>query len=206
MTPPSDTPISLTALLMRLWDDTRVHHPDLPPATVTVSSSRTSSDHSTGRWKEEGVSVTIGRDVLEAGALATLTHLMHMAAHALNLVEGVEDTKASRGFYHNRQFLPAAERVGLVWPETPPTRAGFRDVAFSRRALDFPQTKAALQELDEAITATLPSLTARRETSRTDARVKAACSCGRTMRIGATVLSAGPIVCGNCQTPFQLVP
>jgi hypothetical protein len=179
----------------------------LPRAEITVSSAKSSPDHSTGRWEgQDPIRIVIGRDVLAGGPEAVLTALMHDAAHALAYADGTSDT-SRRGIYHSKAFLRYAAPLGLEWPEGTPSSAsyGFRDVKFSERAAEYPLTKSALVELSDAIAATLPALAPVRSVGRPDGRVLAVCGCGRKIRVGAGVLADGAIMCGKCHEPFTAV-
>ncbi|MFD0276186.1 hypothetical protein ACFVHB_20095 [Kitasatospora sp. NPDC127111] len=148
----------------------------------------------------------VSRDTLAEGAEATLTALMHDAAHLLNWVNQVSDT-TRRGSYHNRRFADAAEVVGLSWPDgkLAPASSGFRDVVLSDQVRAYPETPKLLTELEAAITTTLPALAPRRESGKTRTRITAACACEQPRRITLTpsTLDRGMIICDVCRQPFK---
>lgn len=86
----------------------------LPPVAITVQRDLKKWGHITTRpaWVAgdvQGYEVMISGENLARGAVAVFGTLAHEAAHALNIVNGVQDTDSNGR--HNRRFKDTAERV-----------------------------------------------------------------------------------------------
>ncbi|MFB7823867.1 hypothetical protein [Streptomyces hydrogenans] len=132
-----------------------------------------------------------------------LTEVLHHAAHVLSWQRDVADT-ASRGAYHTKAFISAAEDVGLHWPaDTPRHRArGYADVVptpatTAQYAADVERLKVVLPDA----VAELEPLTEKRARPE---RITLRCECEkpRTIKVAPTVAALGPIVCGVCRQSF----
>jgi hypothetical protein len=202
------SPGPLLAALDDLWRRLRDDVPELPPIRPTIAPMTRRRDHGPERWTadDEGAvtGFVVSADVLQEGSEATLTMVLHDAAHLLNWSRSIADT-TMRGVYHNQAFVTAADEVGLRWPpgqHRTPGR-GYDDV----RLTDETRTRHAadLTALDEAIPLVLPHLSLPTSSSagRVD-RLTLRCQCtpARSFRISQTVAAAGPIICGVCGKPF----
>lgn len=205
----STTPGVLTAALEQLWDTLRGDIPELPTARIAVSPAPPSSNHGPERWAVvDGVltGLVINAQTLSDGAEATLTGVLHEAAHVLCWIRGVKDT-TMRGGYHNARYMFAAGEVGLYWPEDK-ARDTVRGFA-SPELTDASRAKYAahLRALRPAIDQTIPYLTVPeqpRSTRPDRLTVECQCSPPRKLRISQTVLAQGPVVCGVCGQHFQV--
>lgn len=202
------SPGPLLHALSDLWERLRIHVPELPPITPTVSPTVRRQDHGPERWTEDEDGSVSGlvmtADVLQGGAELVLQTVLHDAAHLLNWRRGVSDT-TMRGVYHNASFLTAAEEVCLEWPADAERVKGrgypdpvVGDAARERHAVD-------LRALEEAIPPLLPHLgmPTSSGTGRVD-RLTLRCQCKppRIFRISRTVAAQGPIRCGVCGEDF----
>jgi hypothetical protein len=208
MPPPITPTMSLAALMTHYWEGLREQHPELPHATVSVSSTPLPAGHGWDRWVLEGETlspVAVSRATMERGAKAVATALRHEAAHALCLVRGVADT-SRRGMYHNRRFVDVGREVGLQWPavdQPPHSSRGWADLVMDPEMRD--DDGPALEELQQALDRTVQHIapTTPVRGVRTDARLLAECGCARKIRVSAGVLDLGPIVCGLCRQEFK---
>ncbi|WP_432157774.1 MULTISPECIES: hypothetical protein [unclassified Streptomyces] len=145
----------------------------------------------------------INVDILQAGPDATLTMILHDAAHLLAWRREIADT-TMRGAYHNREFLTVADEVGLRWPPHAPRGAGvgYADVELTEEA----RTRYAdgLAALTEAIPLTLPHLELPKTTTGRVDRLTLKCQCDppRSFRMSQTVAAQGPVICGVCGKEF----
>lgn len=208
---PTRTPGSLATALNALWEHIRAAVPELPAAHVLITPGRPSSDHGWGRWTKLDNGTVAGLAVstatLSSGASSALDSLLHDAAHLLNWGSGVEDT-TSRGQYHKREFLTAADRMGLMWPTGKP-REGSRGYA-TPELTDETLTRYAedVAALEMCIPLELPTLLgpARATDPRAGRRLALSCECvpePRRMLMGPTVFERGPVLCGVCGQQFK---
>jgi hypothetical protein len=205
MSPPPGT---LSAALTALWTDIATHHDDLPTvAVVALSSTATPTAHPPERWgmTPDGAltGLTISVETLTSGGAQTVAYLLHEAAHVLCWRRGVKDT-SSGGIYHNTRFMAAAEEVGLTWPsgvERSPRRGLDAPVMSPATAAQWSDHYAGLEEV---ITTTVPYLATPDRARQRPAPVLVECSCSppRKVRVSATALSLGPILCGVCRESF----
>ncbi|WP_328742918.1 hypothetical protein OG436_29445 [Streptomyces caniferus] len=199
-------PGPLTAALEDVWDVIRQDHPDLLPATIAVGAGRRSTSHGPERWSEADgrlVGCVVPLVTLEAGADATLEFLLHDAAHAQNWVQGIKDT-TTRGRYHTRAFVDAAQAVGLQLEATEyREQTGWTD--FSVPPETAARYAALMPALTEAIEMALPALTVPTARAKRTERVGVKCKCDppRTVQVGKTILAQGPILCGVCGSVFE---
>lgn len=195
--------------LNRAWKAIQERHPEVPDSVMTVAVSHKGNvlgHFGKDFWEDVAQKddagkflrhheVLIAADHLQRGPADVLETCLHEAAHALNAARGQKGT-TGRG-YHNGLFKAAAEELGLV--VTKQGRIGFAHTELSddtAKAYD-----AVIDDLAIAIKATrVPPLV---EAKKRTAPIRATCSCGRGIRISRTVLEAGPIVCGLCDTPFK---
>ncbi|MEU1074306.1 MULTISPECIES: hypothetical protein [unclassified Streptomyces] len=203
------SPGPLAEVLRSLWDAVQTSVPELPDVRIAVSPRPTPTNHGPERWREDVdgtvTGLVVSTETLKAGATATLTAVLHEAAHVLCWRRGTQDT-TTRGAYHNKAFLDAATEVGLHWPEGRSRVAG-RGFADPELA---PSTAAqyadVLHRLDEVIPHVLPLLVLPDENpSGVPARLTVQCKCAdpRRFQIYPAALKRGPIVCGVCGEEFM---
>ncbi|MGW1828837.1 hypothetical protein ACWCO0_09655 [Streptomyces tubercidicus] len=200
------SPGPLTEALEAIWDAIRRDHADLLPAAIAVGAGKRTTNHGPERWSVDSgrlMGCVVPLATLEAGARPTLEFLLHDAAHALNWLQGIKDT-TTRGRYHTKAFVDAAQSVGLrLEAEEYTPQKGWVD--FSLPAVTEEKYAPLLSPLSEAIEQTIPALQLPTARARRTERVGAKCSCEppRTVYVGRTVLALGPINCGICNTPFE---
>jgi hypothetical protein len=141
--------------------------------------------------------------------------LLHEAGHALANVRGVSDTSRG-GRYHNRRYRSLALEVGLQVRERPPHGWAVTEL--------LPETERRYAgELERLAAALVVHRVAERQVRRggeegggSGARAgagrrsvnlaPAVCGCPRPrrLRIAASTLAAGPVLCGLCGQAFAL--
>jgi len=217
----------LVGALDGAWSAIRVRHPDVPPVVITLGAGSVGTNpgelklghFAAGRWEHpDGLlaELFVGGEGLRRGPVETLGTLLHEAAHGAASVRGIRD--ASRGGrYHNGRYADLARELGLEV-----TRAG--TLGWSDTSVR-PDTEAAyeaeLAVLSGALTAWRRS-ERRAESGRGDGEdqdndgtgtggrkysnngVAARCGCEppRRIRVAASVLAAGPVLCGLCGAEF----
>lgn len=166
------------------------------------------SKHLAERWHRDGDVVTglvISADTMREGADDVLEVVLHEAAHLLNWVRGKPDT-SRRGTYHNRDFLSAAEEVGLTWVPgliANPNGRGYEPPLGDTARADY---AAHLDALTSAIPHVLPHLTVPGSSTkaRTPNRLTLECGCStpRKIQVARTTSELGTITCGVCGKDF----
>lgn len=218
---------ALIAACEAAWADIQSHHPDLPPAVMVLGTGIQGGKLVKlghwwqSQWVADGAArgeVLLAGEALHLPADQVLEILVHEAAHGINCARDVKDTSRG-GRYHNQRFKATAVEVGLKvqrmdpygWarttlrPETIEKYAGSIATigehlriarAIPRRALTGIEgrdggdgTAGVAGEGQEGQTRKTPAVE---------------CGCGRKMRMAASVLAKGPVVCGLCETEFAL--
>jgi hypothetical protein len=217
----------VVAALETAWAAIAGRHPELPAAVVVIGAG---SDRRQGLWKWGHFAALRWRhgeralpEVLVAGeglrrpAREVLETLLHEAGHGLADVRGVDDTSRG-GRYHNRRYRSLALEVGLEVREHRPYGWAETDL--------LPETERAYAgELEGLAAALVVHRVAERPAGRRGGGEDgdgdgdqaqggdrsrnlrpAVCGCPRPrrLRIAASTLAAGPIVCGLCGQPFTL--
>jgi hypothetical protein len=210
------------------WSAIQTQHPELPDAVIVLGTGvergrLVKLGHWWGgRWLADGAvrgEVLLAGEALHLPAEAVFEVLLHEAAHGLNAARGIKDTSRG-GRYHNAKFKTTAEEVGLdVRPMRPYgwARTTLSSTANERYAPAINQLGDAMRiarQLDAGlrIGADREEGAEQEGTSEGDgsgangrARVRAArCGCGRRLRMAPSVLAAGPVVCGLCETEFTV--
>ncbi|MFD4234295.1 hypothetical protein [Streptomyces sp. NPDC058542] len=205
----STSPGPLLQALDGLWEQLRSDHPDLPPVRMAVVPTPPPSKHLAERWHRDGEVVTglvISADTMREGADDVLEAVLHEAAHLLNWVRGKPDT-SRRGTYHNKDFLAAAEEVGLEQP--PGLAANPNGRGYEPPLSD--ETRAAYADhvtaLEAAIPHVLPHLTIPGASSKVRAPNRLTLQCGcptpRKLQVARTTSELGAITCGICKKDFS---
>jgi len=220
----SDGPISapMVAALESAWASIRGQHPEVPAAVIVLGAGSIGSvgglklgHFAAMRWSDpdrtanEGSTsggvrlpeVFVGGEGLVRGPADVLGTLLHEAAHALAEVRGIKDT-SRQGRWHNARFKALAEEVGIEVTKDP--RIGWSPTSI-------PTATRALY--DEVIAELGQALRLHRSVEITGGgRTKkpgpspCVCECGRRIRVSPSVLVAGPITCGLCETEFAPEP
>lgn len=220
---PPATASALVAACERAWDAIRDHHPDLPDAVIVIGSGvergrLVKLGHWWGgRWIADGATrgeVLLAGEALHQPADDVFEVLLHEAAHALNAARGIKDTSRG-GRYHNQHFKKTAEEVLLRVRATPPhglARTLLTDDARDRYAVTIDHLGDAMRiarRIDQPMRAVDDDKTAgdRDRQPGSDGKAKSqsttcTCGCGRKLRMAPTVLAAGPVRCGICDTDF----
>lgn len=213
MTEQDDAQLSapLVNALENAWQAIRSRHPEVPPVILIVGQGSTGKRNGglkyghywSGKWhtdtdKNARPEIFIGGEGLKRGAVPTLGTLIHEACHALARVREVQDT-SRQGRYHNLKFKALADELGIKVT---------KDVKLGWSPTTVPDaTVAAYQTTVDELTAVLrmhrvvePALAS---TAKSAANV-AMCGCDRKIRISAKALAVAPILCGECEQPFEM--
>jgi len=216
----ADGPISapMVAALEAAWAAIRVRHPEVPAAVIVLGAGSIGAssgglklghfaamrwsdlDHAKSETSAGGLQlpvVFVGGEGLARGPAAVLGTLLHEAAHALGHVRAIKDT-SRQGRWHNARFKALAEELGIEVAKDP--RIGWSPTSIPVATRD---------AYDEVIGELGRAVRMHRSVEVTDAgRTKKAgpppcvCECGRRIRVARSVLVAGPITCGLCETEF----
>jgi len=219
---------ALVAACESAWDEIQSRHPGVPDAVIVLGSGvergrLVKLGHWWGgRWLADGDTrgeVLLAGEALHLPATEVFEVLLHEAAHGLNAALGVRDT-SREGRYHNARFRDTAEQLGLAVTTAP--RLGWARTSLTTRAAE--EHRDAIERLAQAmrLSRTVDRDTGRRSgqgrdpergepassehgnepAARTRNGVGAACGCGRRLRMAASVLDQGPVLCGRCGTEF----
>jgi hypothetical protein len=229
--PADSVTLALVAAIEATWAAIRAEHPDVPRVVVTIGAGTRGSapgqvtfGHYAGaRWVHTTAGdmpeLFIGGEGLAHGARELLGTLLHEAAHGIAATRAIKDT-SRQGRYHNTSYKQLAQEVGLK--VTKDDRIGWSDTSVPASTATAYAEQEAL--LAAAITAhrrteyaarTLPTMgddgeaqAGAADTGRpsSDNGVAARCGCDRRVRVAASVLQAGPIICGLCGTEFTAPP
>lgn len=214
---------TLVAALEDVWAQAQERHPEIPDVVLIVGQGTSRSNpglvklghYAHGRWDVSGAErpeVLVGGEGLQRGAADVLGTLLHEAAHGVAAATGVQDTSRG-GRYHNARFKAIAEALGLTIERHPVIGWSLTSVPTeTTEAYDLDALEAALvlyrrAESGVAITGG-PGTGGAGGADGAGAQpkrrgnVKAVCECGRAIRIAPSVLAAGAITCGVCQTDF----
>lgn len=116
--------VSILTALDTALSNVRAANPDVPTALAVVIATGSGKKHghfAPASWLDtEGAhkgsarhEILMSSESLARGAVATLTTLIHEAAHAANHATGTKDT-SRQGRYHNKDFRDRAEAFGLT--------------------------------------------------------------------------------------------
>lgn len=222
---PDPVASALVAACEAAWTEIQRHHPELPPAVIVLGTGIQG-----GRlvklghwWQSQWVADGTARsEVLLAGEALhlppdqVLEILVHEAAHGINCGRGVKDTSRG-GRYHNQRFKATAVEVGLRVQRMDPygwARTSLRPETIERYAESIatigehlriaralPRRAVTGIEGGERDGAGVDGEGDERQTRKMPA---AECSCGRKMRMAASVLAKGAVTCGICESEFAL--
>jgi hypothetical protein len=200
----------LVAALDRVWAAIRARHPEVPEVVLTLGAGSIGAARGTlrlghfaaGRWQRgEGKlpEMFVAGEGLRRGAVDVLGTLLHEAAHGLADARGIQDT-SRQGRFHNTRYRDLAGELGLQVTKT--DTIGWNDTSVPAATATTYRT-----ELDELATALVAYRHSEAQLGAGDRAsnnngVAARCECGRRIRVARTVLAAGPIVCGMCDTAF----
>lgn len=203
-------------------------HAEVPDATIVVKRDARAWGHTTVSkvWNgpksknPDRLEIMISGENLARGAEAVAATLLHEAAHARNLGQGVLDTDVNGR--HNRKFADSAELLGL-------TVANAGRLGWTVTSLTKDQAKAWRQMVDTIAKGLAKSARAKHPAPavnpttgrpvpvpgattmvgprrRTGDRnlLKATCACGMSIRLSRTVLDNAQPQCQECRSPFKV--
>jgi hypothetical protein len=138
------------------------------------------------------------REGLNRPVREVLTTLLHEAAHGLADIRGIKDT-SRQGRWHNKRFAALADELGL--DTTKDSRTGWSPCTL--REATASRYHRVLADLAAALSAYRPpepasGLNARNSYNPT----VCVCLCARRICVAPSVLDAGRIICGICDTDF----
>jgi hypothetical protein len=203
-------------------------HTDVPPATIVVKRDATAWGHTTvakvwgprGGKRADRLEIMISGENLARGAEAVAATLLHEAAHARDLANGILDTDVNGR--HNRKFADSAELLGLTveqsgwmgWTKTSMTKEQATKwkhmIATIAKGLDASAKAHTAVKVNPvtgrpvAVPGGANITPPRRRGDRN--LIKATCKCGDSIRASRGVLDRCQPTCQECRTPFLAIP
>lgn len=204
--------------------------PEAPEVTIVVKRDARAWGHTTvdrvwtGKGSDKGTryEIMVSGENLRRGAIEVMATLLHEAAHAINLAEGVRDCDVNGR--HNKAFKSRAESLGLDvaeagWHGWTATSLPAEGVERWKRAIDslalgLDRSAAAVPHPAPAPAPTVkpvkgggkgptplvpPTRTGRRNL------IKAECGCGYSIRLSGKVLDGARPTCQVCGQAFAAV-
>jgi hypothetical protein len=208
--PDAFTTAALVAALEAAWSAIRTRHPDVPHAVIVVASgsptragaSLTLGHFASSTWQHGDTrlpEVMVSGEGLHRSPAQVLCTLLHEAAHGLANVRDIKDT-SRQGRWHNRHFANLAAEVGIDVTKDP--RIGWSVSTLPvTTAQTYRTVLDALAAVMSAYRHTNP-IGAGAGRANSNNGISAECACPRRIRVAATVLAEGPILCAVCRTPF----
>jgi len=218
----------LVAALETAWQAIQASNPGVPDAVIVLGTGVERGRLSKlghwwgGQWVADGTprgEVLLAGEALHLKPTDVFEVLLHEAAHGLNTARGVKDVSRG-GRYHNAKFKATAIEVGLRVGSMPPygwaktelapatierysaeiTRIG-EEMRIARRLKRGATVEGTLGGGGSSAGA---DADATGEAEVAKKHKPAECGCGRKMRMAPSVLAKGPVVCGVCNTTFEL--
>jgi len=207
-----------------VWHQLRLHIPRIPDAVIVINTatpitgSTWSGDRPADTWTNDGE--TLGEVAIAAAALSShnddtkdnayhvFALLVHEATHAINAVDGNQDT-SRQGRYHNRVFHGTARSCfGVLRNSERTSRPSLDDVFFWLRGERWDYNQQAA--LDNALSTLVDALASerirvpqsRRETAQTG-YIPLMCSCGQLIRCAPSTYRRHQILCTGCSYTFE---
>lgn len=226
-TPPPDPVASaLVAACESAWADIRAHHPELPHAIIVLGTGVQGGKLVKlghwwqSQWVADGAArgeVLLAGEALHLPPDQVMEILLHEAAHGINCARGVKDTSRG-GRYHNQHYKDTGVEVGLRVEKMNPhgwARTTLRPQTVERYAGSIAEIAEHLRIARAIPRRALSGIEGRdgeagiaggegQGDRRTRKNPAAECGCGRKMRMAASTLAKGPVVCGLCETEFAL--
>ena len=175
----------------------------LPEAIITVARDSKKLGHFTlwTPWNTvagKRVEILITGECLAKGAEQVLVTLIHEAAHAYNFALKRQDV--SGGYYHNKLFVDAADRVfGLIVKK----HSAKYGMALTEADADFAvRFKAQLETISKALEASAVEAPAKKKKAANRNLIKCVCECDTVVRMSATVLETQTVKCSKCKKAF----
>jgi hypothetical protein len=168
--------------LERFWSRLQQVDSQVPGAAIEIGPGRESSCLSVG-WDQAHpvIQLNLMRDGRKVTGRELAERLLHQAAHALSF--DPSRPPATEGRWHGTAYVQAAGALGL---DARPKDEG-------KRLLDLALKAWSPTEQPKT----------RRESSRNPVLLQCQCEPPRRMRMQATTLSKGPVVCIICSQPFR---
>lgn len=215
-----------------VWHQLRLHVPRIPDAVIVINTatpitgSTWSGDRPADTWTNDGE--TLGEVAIAAAALSSHNNepkdnayhvfalLVHEATHAINAVDGNQDT-SRQGRYHNRMFHGTARSCFGVPRNNHPSLDDvffwvrgerYAAVAGAAEPTDFAPSRR--DALDNALSTLVDALASerirvpqsRRETVQTG-YIPLMCSCGQLIRCAPSTYRRHQILCTGCSYTFE---
>jgi hypothetical protein len=198
-------------------------YPDAPDVTIVVKRDERAWGHTTvaKTWAPShaeddprSYELMISGENLRRGAEAVVGTLLHEAAHARNLANGVLDCDVNGR--HNVRFKTTAEAHGLSveqagwhgWTKTELTDEGRTRWARMIKTVDAGLRKSAVAMPHRGRSgAAVPPTSGGAATPRKRGNrnlLKATCECGHSIRVSQGVLDAAEPTCSACGEPFTV--
>lgn len=192
--------------LERFWSRLQQEDGQVPGAIIEIGPGRESSCLSVG-WDQAHpvIQLNLIRDGRKATGRELAERLLHQAAHALSF--DPSRPPATEGRWHGTAYVKAASALGLdARPKDNGKRVagtGYSQTSLARGTASRYQVEIAA--LNSALRAWSPTEQpkTRRESSRNPVLLQCRCQPPRRMRMQASTLSKGPVVCSICSEPFE---
>ncbi len=198
----------LVSVLDATWGAIQRRHPDVPKVVITLASGTSGKRMNYGhfaplRWQsgeDRLPEMLIGGEGLSRGARDVLGTLLHEAAHGVASTREIQDT-SRQGRFHNAKFRMLAEELGLEVAKT-------GSIGWSGTSVPAPTAKlyrAELRRLKGALTAFRHPEARNPRRANSNNPLPMSCQCPRRIRVASLVIELGPIICGVCEQPFEVV-
>lgn len=199
----------VVAVFERAWSAIRQRWPETPEVVMLLGSGvvngqlRKNGHFSADRWNHvqgKRSECLIAGESLIRTAREIFGTLIHEAAHGINATRGIEDT-SRQGRYHNKNYRDTAEEIGLEVEKMAPF--GYcKTTVNDGLAAEF---LGEIEEIDRVAKQYVRLLTFDTKKKR-NGKPFAVCACPEPRKIEGSkkMFEFGPIVCGCCNTNFQV--
>jgi len=191
------------------WSAIRGTHPDVPRAVIVVgsgsparpSSAMTWGHFASSQWQHGGdrvAEVMVSGEGLRRLPQEVFTTLLHEAAHGMAATRAIADT-SRQGRWHNKRFAGLAEEIGLT--VTKNDKFGWSTCELRPSTTErYGDVLALLGSAMSAYRHPKAFTTGQRSNSNNGHVLE--CACPRKIRVSASTVAKGPILCGVCETSF----
>ena len=201
---------AIVAAAEAAWAEIQARHPEVPDVVIRLGVSEgTALGHfASNRLRLRGLASGQTHEVMLSavrcgdGGEGAFCTLLHEAVHAFCHGCGIQDT-SRQGRYHNKRFQAQAREFGL--------KCELHSSTFGLALTTLPaETRERYQGVIAGLDAAI-QIHEERKPARAEApggrevkapKPKAECGCER--KIPGSALQGGPIICGLCETPFEL--
>jgi hypothetical protein len=200
---------AVVAALETAWAAIHHRHPNVPPAVMVLAPAGPTKPadgmrlghYASLRWQhgdQQMSEVLVSGEGLIRPPTDILVTLLHEAAHGLADVRGIQDT-SRQGRWHNKHFAMLAGELGLI--ATRDDRLGWSPCHLGPGTAA--RYTAELAELESAMSAwRYPDEQTPKKRANSNNGLSPTCGCPRKIRVAASTVEAGVIVCGVCDSPF----